>query len=134
MANYRINPNQGDQIRSSAEALCNRRIALAEGGFPMSVEQIEHSIVPLRCRELFAKLRVLGAENIGQTFDVNVRTPPSVSGVTRRATLKIILPTRIDYVRNDLLDMDISELTEGEVTDLAEWVNNNVREQRIKNW
>lgn len=153
MPNYKITPRLRDTMVGQAANLCQRRVAQAQTGFPLTQEHVRDTLIPDKWRQVFNAMRADGINTI-QTTSLSWIIVDQSHGVDRDALISLQHPAEFYihslqgsgsyylepmFKRNHATDnmsrlvFDKTILTDDELSSLVKWVNNVVQEKRLSN-
>jgi hypothetical protein len=150
MPNFHIPDKIQDHLIRQAEKVSNRPVELALGGFPLTVAQIQASVLAQdqfaamyrlreeegiatieRHREIrLALLRNANLPGINRSVVVYLHLPEGI--FVGRATMYSIPVTKFDVSENHYLIPDFSHLDDSERQELTTWVERCVRQERLQ--
>lgn len=131
MPNHKLSPNIIDHMQSVGKALCARRVAYMETGFPIGRDKMQAAILPAKWRDVIMEMKRDGVSALNSTASIIVEIKGE--GITRTTHAQIHRRTEGFLYANVKPQADLSVLTPEEITKLATWVNTAVQERRLAN-
>jgi len=132
MPNYKLSPNIIKHMTEEGNKLCERRVAHMNVGFPIGYEKLQAAILPARWRDVILEMKREGITALYATTDLNVTV--NADGIERAA--KIYVKTKHEMLfchERHTIQLDLSVLSDDELSGLISWVNTSVRERRLAN-
>lgn len=146
MPNFRIPNALREEITKAANVYIDRTEIYAMANFPLSVEQVQHGVIPPHLVAAMQALLDQGIETLEMFDSFNILIErEKVPGMLRSAAFilampkPIFLPHRTYYHYDEktlppaerAIRLDVSSLTQDELTALGTWANDAVRQHRL---
>jgi hypothetical protein len=148
MPNFELSDDHRSSLRGVCRRLCEVRTLTMEQGFPLSQEDVQQGILPAEMRDLFNRLKAMGAESVR-----NTRSPSFFvggEGIDREVAINITGVQNLWYAyeiqdgayvageqikqRNEKFDKKLffnnAVLAPETYKKLVRWINLGVREHR----
>jgi hypothetical protein len=145
MPNYKLPPSLREHMVAQAKTLCDRRVSLAHDDFPLTREDIQDAAMPPRVRKIVKGLIAEGMQTIQQTHTFHFVLRKDLHSIDRDVVVSAHVSEPMFYFKEihrystsdrvfavDTHDVDISWLPQEKLTALSKWVNNAVKENRMR--
>ena len=153
MPNYKLGKSVVNEIEAQVALICERRVAYAEDGFPLTAAEIQAIVVSPERLERLRWLQADGMTQLNRTRSFGLLITRAFPGVHRGAVLQLATPEPlfydatapsyfdpapyIDPVNSKwqpslILDNAVDYLGPRQAEALATWVNRVVRENRLR--